>query len=221
MTQAQLAAQMEQQLPLDDRRAISKEMVRKWESGHVKLFRHPEIVKAAAAVLGVQYEELMDGRIQPDAQQSKRMRSIPVLGDLAAGSPDMATGNVEYIEVEEWETPENERWGRRAKGESMLPYIRKGQLCIFEDRSAESGDICHIYNPEQCVDTIKVYRVRHGVVTYEPTNPDHEPIPGDGWMIRGPLMQVRRKLGGTRLLIDNEDGTPLHVDDLAPYSALV
>ena len=201
-SQQKLAEEMSRRLGGEE---VTREMVRKYESGHVKLFRHAEKVQAAAEALDRDYVELMEGTVRSE-DAGKKMKRIPVLGDLAAGTPDGATGVVEWIDIEDWENPTAQRWGRRIRGDSMEPALRQGDLCIFEDRSAEPGDIVHAYQEKSAIDTIKTYKSR---MILAPINADHEDIDAQKWSIRGPLMEVHRKFGSAKIIIKDDHGLPL------------
>jgi SOS-response transcriptional repressor LexA len=210
-----LADEVKRRLPDADAEKINDEVVRSWEKSHVKLHRHPQRAQAVAEALDMTLDELIEGKSRT-LDAIRRMRRIAVLGDLAAGDPDGAYGNEEWIEVEDWETP-RERWGRRIRGESMLPILKPRDICIFEDRSAEAGDIIHAY--DQGVDTIKVYRRRQGQPWLEPANPEFDPIDATKWNVRGPLMEVHRFVGGVKLILKSTDGSPLRPADLEPFAS--
>jgi repressor LexA len=145
------------------------------------------------------------------------MRRIPVLGDLAAGSPDAAYGNEEWVDIEDWDSP-RDRWGRRIRGESMYPLIKPRDICIFEDRSADPGDIIHAYC--RGADTVKLYRRRDGKPWLEALNPEHDSIDGTDWNIRGPLMSIIRFVGGVKVNLQSTDGSPMRPRDLERFKDL-
>ena len=100
---------------------------------------------------------------------------IPVLGTIAAGSPQEAVPDItEYVII-----PEN--WSGsygalKVKGDSMLPVLMEGDTVIFRKQDdAKSGDfvIAMIGDADA---TIKKFVKKRTSVTLVPLNPEYEPV---------------------------------------------
>lgn len=191
---------------------VSEDSIRSYESERVKLWRNPDLIERFAKALDVTVDHLLNGpKDQPELFVQRVKRMIPVLGDMAAGPPTAPSGDVEWIEVDDWGNTKK-RWARRIRGASMEDALIEPDLCVFEEGAAESGWIVHAYSGGE--DTIKTYRIKAGKPVLEPANPNYNMPEGD-WKVKGYLMEVYRDLGGgIEYVIRNKFGRPLRVDKL-------
>lgn len=152
---------------------VSKSTVRKWESGEIANMRRDKIATLARA-LHTTPAYLMGWTDDQDQDQDlpsasniipmPTMRKIPLVGNIACGSPILAEENIEC----DVDIPDNIRadFALRCKGRSMeganifdgdIVYIRKqdmvdnGQIAavLIEDMEAEATLKRVYYNPEE------------------------------------------------------------------------
>ncbi|MEV0854515.1 transcriptional repressor LexA [Nocardia fluminea] len=121
--------------------------------------------------------------------------SVPVVGDIAAGTPILAEHNPDDVMTLPRElVGRGEVFGLRVRGDSMIDAaICDGDLVVVRSqREANSGDIVAAMIGEEA--TVKVYRRRNGHVHLEPRNPAYSVIDGDEAVILGRVVSVMRRL---------------------------
>ncbi|MFC6013239.1 transcriptional repressor LexA [Nocardia lasii] len=121
--------------------------------------------------------------------------SVPVVGDIAAGTPILAEHNPDDVMTLPRElVGRGEVFGLRVRGDSMIDAaICDGDLVVVRSqREANSGDIVAAMIGEEA--TVKVYRRRNGHVLLEPRNPAYSVIDGDEAIILGRVVSVMRRL---------------------------
>ena len=118
---------------------------------------------------------------------------IPVVGNVAAGSPILAQEQVEDYLTFETGDKAGEYFALRVRGESMkYAGILPGDLVVVRRQSdAHSGEIVVALFEDEA--TVKTLRRRDGHVWLMPENPDYEPIDGDGCAILGKVTAVVRR----------------------------
>jgi len=124
---------------------------------------------------------------------------IPILGRIAAGTPILATGNVEeYLTVPVGFAKGGEHFALRVTGTSMTGAgILDGDLVVVRrQESAGNGDVVAALLPGVAEEeaTIKRLRRQGGKVTLHPENPAFSPIPMTDGRILGKVVAVLRKL---------------------------
>lgn len=135
---------------------------------------------------------LQESRPQAVADDSV---SVPVVGDIAAGTPISA---IEHLD--DTLTLPRELTGRgtifalRVRGDSMVDAaICDGDMVVIRQQSeAHSGQIVAAMIDEEA--TVKVYRRRNGHVYLEPRNDAYEVIDGDNAVILGIVVSVLRSV---------------------------
>jgi repressor LexA len=134
------------------------------------------------------------------------MSGIPILGRVAAGSPLLASENVEgKLDLDEAFPSSEPRFALRIKGDSMRDAgILDGDLVVVRkgDR-AENGDIVVALIGEEA--TVKSFRRQGDRVELLPANPDHKPIvvrERDELRILGLVIGVVRTSKGIRSLTE-------------------
>ena len=146
--------------------------------------------------LGVlQYE---DGRFRAlqllgEEGSEPRPAGVPLVGDVAAGSPILAQQNIEeYIPFDTGGSSED-HFALRVRGESMLyAGILPGDLVVVRRQpSAHSGEIVVALLGDEA--TVKTLSLKDGQIWLLPENPDYEPIDGTGCTILGKVVGVVRR----------------------------
>lgn len=135
-------------------------------STYEKGIREPSIetIKKIAQILDVKVAALMgDVPIRPDAGIK-----IPILGSVVAGIPISAVTDIlGYEEISPKMAGEGEFFALRVKGDSMLPWLRDGDIAIIKQQSdVESGDVAVVLiNGDEA--TIKqVKKSKDGIMLY-------------------------------------------------------
>ncbi|MFG1909578.1 transcriptional repressor LexA [Kribbella sp. NPDC048928] len=120
---------------------------------------------------------------------------VPVVGDIAAGTPIAAIEHVDDVmQLPRGLTGRGTVFGLRVRGESMIDAaICDGDIVVVRQQSeAHSGQIVAAMIDEEA--TVKVYRRRNGHVYLEPRNPAYEVIDGDRATVLGVVVSVLRSM---------------------------
>jgi repressor LexA len=120
---------------------------------------------------------------------------VPVVGDIAAGTPISAVEHVDdVLQLPRGLTGRGTVFGLRVRGESMIDAaICDGDIVVVRQQAeAHSGQIVAAMIDEEA--TVKVYRRRNGHVYLEPRNPAYEVIDGDNASILGVVVSVLRSV---------------------------
>ena len=118
---------------------------------------------------------------------------IPVVGNVAAGSPILAQEQVEDYLTFETGDKAGEYFALRVRGESMKDAgILPGDLVVVHQQpDARNGEIVVALFEDEA--TVKTLRRKDGHTWLLPENPDYEPIDGDGCAILGKVTAVVRR----------------------------
>ena len=118
---------------------------------------------------------------------------IPVVGNVAAGSPILAEECVEDYLTFDTEGLEGEHFALRVRGESMLyaGILPDDLVVVHRQQEARNGEIVVALFEDEA--TVKTYQNRDGHVWLLPENPEYEPIDGDGCAILGRVVAVVRR----------------------------
>jgi repressor LexA len=125
------------------------------------------------------------------------VRSIPLLGYVAAGKPIEAVSNPESLQIPESFLPRrNDHFVLRVKGESMVDaHIQDGDFVVVESReTARPGDMVVALIDDENV-TLKKYYPEGVRVRLQPANENLEPIFVDRSRVKiqGIVVSVMRK----------------------------
>ncbi len=130
------------------------------------------------------------------SQSSQDSVSIPLLGQIAAGTGLIAEQNVENVMSLPREiTGFGDLFMLQVRGDSMIDAgIFDGDFVVVRQQpSANNGEIvAALINDEEA--TVKTFKKRDGQVWLMPHNPDFEPIDGNEARIMGVVVTVMRKL---------------------------
>ncbi|RRO14236.1 transcriptional repressor LexA [Saccharopolyspora rhizosphaerae] len=141
----------------------------------------------------------IDVRIFLQDRQSRprddRNVPVPVVGDIAAGTPIAAEEHVDDVLTLPRElTGRGNVFGLRVRGDSMVDAaICDGDIVVVRQQpEAHSGQIVAAMLDDEA--TVKVFRRRGGHVYLEPRNPDYDVIDGDDAVILGTVVSVLRNV---------------------------
>ncbi len=132
---------------------------------------------------------------EPQTRDTGDSVPVPVVGDIAAGTPILAEEHVDDVL-----TLPRELAGRgtvfalRVRGDSMIDAaICDGDTVVVRQQSeAYSGQIVAAMIDGEA--TVKVYRRRNGHVYLEPRNPAYDVIDGDEAVVLGVIVSVLRSV---------------------------
>lgn len=133
-------------------------------------------------------------RTAPGAS-SEASVTVPVVGDIAAGTPILAEQHADDVLTLPRElVGRGEVFGLRVRGDSMIDAaICDGDLVVVRrQQEANSGDIVAAMIGEEA--TVKVFRRRNGHIHLEPRNPAYSVIDGDEAVILGRVVSVMRSI---------------------------
>jgi repressor LexA len=121
--------------------------------------------------------------------------SVPVVGDIAAGTPILAEEHVDDVLVLPRELAgRGNVFALRVRGDSMIDAaICDGDTVVVRQQSeAHSGQIVAAMIDGEA--TVKVFRRRAGHVYLEPRNPAYDVIDGDEAVVLGIIVSVLRSV---------------------------
>lgn len=137
----------------------------------------------------------LDGTAVP-GQVSEDSISVPVVGDIAAGTPISAIEHVDDVLnlPRELVGRGSNVFALRVRGDSMIDAaICDGDMVVVrQTHEAHNGQIVAAMIEEEA--TVKVYQRRGGHVYLEPRNPDYPVIDGDKAVILGIVVSVLRSV---------------------------
>jgi len=118
---------------------------------------------------------------------------IPILGDVAAGSPILAQECIDDYLTFDCEGRENEYFALRVRGESMLNAgILPGDLVVVRrQQTAQNGEIVVALLGEEA--TVKRLSRRNGEIWLLPENDAYQPIDGTNAAVLGKVTAVVRQ----------------------------
>ena len=121
--------------------------------------------------------------------------TVPVVGDIAAGTPISAVEHLDdVLTLSRGLTGRGTVFGLRVRGDSMIDAaICDGDIVVVRQQTeAHSGQIVAAMIDDEA--TVKVYRRRNGHVFLEPRNPAYEVIDGDRAAVLGVVVSVLRNV---------------------------
>ncbi|MFF2550813.1 transcriptional repressor LexA [Nocardia sp. NPDC058058] len=120
---------------------------------------------------------------------------VPVVGDIAAGTPILAEEHTDdVLSLPRELVGRGTVFGLRVRGDSMIDAaICDGDIVVIRKESeAHSGEIVAAMIDGEA--TVKVYRRRNGHVYLEPRNPAYDVIDGDKAVVLGKVVSVMRRV---------------------------
>jgi repressor LexA len=132
----------------------------------------------------------------PAASETAGIRVLPLLGQIAAGAPLLADGQVEeLLPVPDLLTASGENFLLRIRGESMIDDgIRDGDYVVVRRQdTAEDGEIIAALVDGGEATVKRIYRERDRI-RLQPANASMEPIYADDVMVLGRIVGVFRRI---------------------------
>jgi repressor LexA len=131
----------------------------------------------------------------PSRERTSDSVAVPVVGDIAAGSPITAEEHVDdTLTLSRELTGRGTVFGLRVRGDSMIDAaICDGDIVVVRQQpEAHSGQIVAAMIDGEA--TVKVYRRRNGHVFLEPRNAAYDVIDGDSAVVLGAVVSVLRSV---------------------------
>ena len=149
------------------------------------------IVKAEGKTRAISLPGVSVGSVAEEADP--RANQVPVVGNVAAGSPILAQECIEDYLTFDTQGLSGEHFALRVRGESMLNAgILPGDLVVVHrQQEARNGEIVVALFEDEA--TVKTYQRKNGRVWLLPENPDYEPIDGTYAEIIGKVVAVVRR----------------------------
>ena len=149
------------------------------------------IVKAEGKTRAISLPGMARGPVAEE--QDPHANQIPVVGNVAAGSPILAQECIEDYLTFDTQGLSGEHFALRVRGESMLNAgILPGDLVVVHrQQEAHNGEIVVALFEDEA--TVKTYQLRDGHVWLMPENPEYLPIDGANAEIIGKVVAVVRR----------------------------
>ena len=118
---------------------------------------------------------------------------VPVVGNVAAGSPILAQESVEEYLTFDTNGLEGEHFALRVRGQSMLNagILPDDLVVVHRQQDARNGEIVVALFEEEA--TVKTLSRQNGKTWLLPENPDYDPIDGTYAQILGKVVAVVRR----------------------------
>ena len=151
------------------------------------------IVKAEGKTRAISLPGASFGAGPVAEEEDPHAGQVPILGNVAAGSPILAQECIEDYLTFDTGGLSGEHFALRVRGESMLNAgILPGDLVVVHRQSeAHSGEIVVALFEDEA--TVKTLRLRDGQVWLMPANDDYQPIDGRFAQIIGKVVAVIRR----------------------------
>ena len=151
------------------------------KSRTIVLKKHPSAAPAAQKK-AEEYDELAERRNQ-----------VPIVGNVAAGSPILAQECVEDYLTFDTGGRSGEYFALRVRGESMLGVgiLPNDLVVVHSQPTANNGEIVVALLGDEA--TVKTFSRKNGEIWLLPANPDYSPIDGSECEIMGRVVAVVRQ----------------------------
>ncbi|UFS97592.1 transcriptional repressor LexA [Nocardia huaxiensis] len=131
----------------------------------------------------------------PQERQSEEQVTVPVVGDIAAGTPILAEEHADdMLSLPRELVGRGTVFALRVRGDSMVDAaICDGDIVVVrKEHEAHTGEIVAAMIDGEA--TVKVYRRSNGHVYLEPRNPAYSVIDGDEAVVLGKVVSVMRRM---------------------------
>ena len=132
--------------------------------------------------------------INPVAEEvDPRANQVPVVGNVAAGSPILAQECIEDYLTFDTQGLSGEHFALKVRGESMLGagILPDDLVVVHRQQMVRNGEIVVALFEDEA--TVKTYQRRDGQVWLLPENPEYDPIDGTYAEILGKVVAVVRR----------------------------
>ena len=149
------------------------------------------IVKAEGKTRAISLPGVSVGSVAEEADP--RANQVPVVGNVAAGSPILAQECIEDYLTFDTQGLSGEHFALRVRGESMLNagILPDDLVVVHRQQEAHNGEIVVALFEDEA--TVKTYQRKNGHLWLLPENPDYEPIDGAHAEIIGKVVAVVRR----------------------------
>lgn len=136
-----------------------------------------ELVPGISRGIRISDEGFSIAAARPKARLREAALTLPLLGRIAAGSPILATGNIDdHVNVDPALFRPRASFLLRVRGDSMkeADILDRDLLAVHQTAQARNGQIVIARIGDEA--TVKYYRRQGPVVRLEPANASYEPI---------------------------------------------
>ena len=149
------------------------------------------IVKAEGKTRAISLPGVSVGPVAEETDP--RANQVPVVGNVAAGSPILAQECIEDYLTFDTEGLSGEHFAPRVRGESMLNagILPDDLVVVHRQQEVRNGEIVVALFEDEA--TVKTYQRKNGQVWLLPENPEYEPIDGTYAEIIGRVVAVVRR----------------------------
>ena len=149
------------------------------------------IVKAEGKTRAISLPGVSVGPVAEETDP--RANQVPVVGNVAAGSPILAQECIEDYLTFDTQGLSGEHFALRVRGESMLNagILPDDLVVVHRQETFREGDIVVALFEDEA--TVKTYQRKNGQVWLLPENPEYEPIDGTYAEIIGRVVAVVRR----------------------------
>ena len=149
------------------------------------------IVKAEGKTRAISLPGVSMGPVAEETDP--RANQVPVVGNVAAGSPILAQECIEDYLTFDTEGLSGEHFALRVRGESMLNagILPDDLVVVHRQQEVRNGEIVVALFEDEA--TVKTYQRKNGQVWLLPENPEYEPIDGTYAEIIGRVVAVVRR----------------------------
>lgn len=129
----------------------------------------------------------------PPSEADPPADRVPVVGNVAAGSPILAEQCIEDYLAFDTGGLAGEHFALRVRGESMLyaGILPGDYVVVHQQEHFRNGEIVVALFEDEA--TVKTLRRKDGHVWLMPENPEYQPIDGDGAQLLGKVVAVIRR----------------------------
>ena len=126
-------------------------------------------------------------------ETSPRADRVPIVGNVAAGSPILAQECVEDYLTFDTGGRSGEYFALRVRGESMLGVgiLPDDLVVVRRQQTANNGEIVVALIGDEA--TVKTFKKQNGEIWLLPANPDYQPIDGRECEVLGKVVAVVRQ----------------------------
>ncbi|MGG5741303.1 LexA family protein [Bacillus cereus group sp. IBL03679] len=142
-----------------------------------KTYPRPDKIQMLADYFQITRSDLTEAEQNYTGERPPISVRIPVLGEIACGSPVLAEQNYDEYRFEATDLPSGKLVYLKAKGDSMEPTIPNGAyVMIREQADVESGEIAAVLVNGDTEATLKRIKRQGNIIMLMPDNPAHNPM---------------------------------------------